>query len=106
MASGRAGTGDWRYRRNRDAMLAESDLCALCGHPGARSADHIVTATQWRALHGELTPEFNDPANLQPAHGTMGNRQTGTLNPCPTCGLLCNQHRKDKALVTIRSEDW
>jgi 5-methylcytosine-specific restriction endonuclease McrA len=82
------------YRRNRAAVLAESDLCALCHHPGAETADHIVPDRLWpRDEHGRRLPGFNDVDNLQPAHGTMGN--VGPHNPCPTCRRLCNQVKGD-----------
>jgi hypothetical protein len=30
-----------RYRRLRALILAASDICHLCGHPGADSIDHL-----------------------------------------------------------------
>jgi hypothetical protein len=109
VASGRSGTGAYTYRRNRAIMLATDDLCRICGHPGAQTADHIITARDWpRDANGRMLPGFDELSNLQPAHGTAGNRLTGDLNPCPTCRLLCNQVRGARPLMRRRpqSRDW
>lgn len=84
------------YRRNRDFVL-QSDICHLCGHPGARQADHLTPLS----LGGDMT----DPENMAPAHG--GGRP-GTDNPCPTCGKRCNQKRGNTIAKRerIRSCDW
>lgn len=107
MTSGRSGTGARPYRRNCARVLADSDLCHLCGHSGARTCDHIVTAKQWPRdpATGKHLPGLDDVANLAPAHGTMGS--TGATNPCPQgCGL-CNQRRGTRPLTpSPRSEDW
>lgn len=95
-----------RYRVNRAILLALDDLCWLCGHPGARTADHITPPCDWPVgSDGQLLPGLDDLDNLRPAHGTMG--ATGALNRCPTCGLLCNQSRGNRALApSPRSEAW
>lgn len=88
--SGRSGTGNARYRRNRLAILVASDVCGICGHGGSATVDHIVSAKRWpKGENGKPLPSFDDIENMQPAHGTMG--ATGMTNPCPTCGRLCNQ---------------
>lgn len=90
--SGRGGMGARPYRRNRAQVLAESDLCGLCGHPGAKTCDHKTSDRDWpRDEHGKRLPGFDDVENLQPAHGSMGN--TGEVNYCPTCGAACNQRK-------------
>lgn len=66
---------DTEHERNRAAVLAQSTVCWLCGHEGADQADDVVPKSQG----GKSTP-----ANLRPAHGTQ---------PCPTCGVRCNQSR-------------
>jgi hypothetical protein len=115
MTSGRGGMGHRVYRRNRAARLAmpDGDLCAICHHPGAQTADHIVSDRDWpRDENGRREPGFDDVDNLQPAHGTMGN--IGPHNPCPTCGKLCNQSKgagPRPTRVTLqppakRSRDW
>lgn len=91
--SGRSGTGARPYRRNRAAMLAVDDLCRICGHSGAKTADHIIPERLWpRGADGKPLPGLDAPGNLQPAHGTLGAGR-GRQNRCPTCGRLCNQSR-------------
>lgn len=55
-------------------------ICHLCGHPGARQADHLVQYAEG----GD-----DSIANLRPAHGTANTQR----NPCPVCGLNCNNVR-------------
>jgi hypothetical protein len=107
MTSGRAGMADATYRRNRADMLARDDLCWLCRHPGAKTADHVISAKWWpRDRWGRLLPGLDDIANLRPAHGTMGPGY-GRLNRCPTCGRLCNQKRgARRAPSSVRSRNW
>lgn len=84
----------WRYRQARLEVLAESDICGLCGHGGAKTIDHIVTLANWpKDPAGRLLPGHDAKENLQPAHGTMGAGRTRIHNPCPVCGKLCNQVR-------------
>ena len=51
----------YRWRKARAAILAASDICWLCGHPGADTVDHVIELDRGG-------PEL-DPANLRPAHG-------------------------------------
>jgi 5-methylcytosine-specific restriction endonuclease McrA len=94
MTSGR-NMGGRPYRRNRQRLLDTSDgTCALCGHPGAETADHIIPDRSWpRDDNGRRLPGFDDLENLQLAHGTMGN--VGPHNRCPICRALCNQAKGD-----------
>lgn len=69
------------YRRARQRMLDESDICWLCGHGGADTADHVIP----RSLGGDVS----NVANLRPAHG----------EPCPTCGQRCNYSRGNRMVV-------
>jgi hypothetical protein len=90
------------YRRAVATLLAQSDLCWLCGHPGAHTADHVITVKRWLTLHGTYAG-VNHPTNMRPAHGTKG----PVTNPCPVCGLLCNQVRGDGPPPTERhSREW
>lgn len=91
------------YRRAVKQCIADhGGMCHLCGHGGAGTADHIVSAKEWLALHGNYDG-VNDPDNMAPAHGVMGRR----LNRCPVCGLLCNQVRGARPLTRApRSRDW
>ncbi len=103
--SGRSGTGNARYRRNRELLLAQTDRCALCGHPGAKTADHKIADPQWpRDGYGRRLPGFDELANLQPAHGTLGPWQKP--NPCPTCGQLCNQSKGARVARRPQTRDW
>ncbi len=72
-SKGRTGKA---WRDARIAILAASDVCWWCGHPGADNVDHVIPLS-----HGG--PPL-DPGNLRPAHG---------VNRCPTCRRQCNQDR-------------
>ena len=50
-----------KYKKNRAILLAGSPDCALCGGPGADTADHIIPK-----MHGG----GDELDNLQPAHGS------------------------------------
>ncbi|MEU4367538.1 hypothetical protein [Micromonospora chersina] len=63
------------HEANRAAVLAASRICWLCGHDGADQADDVVPKSKGGTAKA---------SNLRPAHGT---------NPCPTCGVRCNQAR-------------
>jgi 5-methylcytosine-specific restriction endonuclease McrA len=105
--SGRSGTGNRRYRRNVQVMLAVNDTCGICGHPGSLTGDHIVPARLWpRGGDGKPMPGLDDPANLRPAHGTMGSGRGRLHNPCPTCGRLCNQSRGARVARRPNTQTW
>lgn len=98
-----------RHRESRAIILAASDICHLCGHGGARTADHLITAKDWpRGPDGKHLPGLDEPENMAPAHGSMGSGRNRVHNPCLECGgKLCNQSRGSKPLpVVVRSEDW
>ncbi|MFI2577710.1 hypothetical protein ACH5AJ_36555 [Streptomyces rochei] len=72
------------YRRARQQMFAlHGSTCHLCGHEGARTADHLVPVAV------DSTQPV-DPHGMRPAHGSG--------NPCPTCRRHCNQERGTKPL--------
>lgn len=86
------------YLRARAYVLSHSDVCWICGHSGARTADHVIPrATCFRQ---GLLHLLDDPANMRPAHGSR--------NRCPTCGRHCNQDRGTGApnTPTVKSRDW
>lgn len=92
MSSGRSGTGNALYRRNRALMLSQDDICRICGHWGSATANHIISAKHWpKDANGKPLPGMDDLSNLEPAHGTMGSGMDRVHNPCPVCGRLCNQ---------------
>lgn len=83
-------TGWKRQQRNR-AILAVSDVCHICGHPGSDAVDHVKALA--RAADATEAEQLDtDPANLRPAHHDV---------PCPTCGLRCNRHKAAKAWAPI-----
>lgn len=92
-------------RKNAAQVLSQSDLCHLCGHYGARTADHIIPARDWpRGPDGRHLPGLDDVSNLAPAHGTIGN--TGQVNRCPDCGRVCNQSRGANPLAALNRRPW
>lgn len=105
MRSGRSGGGGGReYRKNRAILLANDDLCWLCGHRGAMTADHVISDKRWpRDAAGRKLPGFDALGNLRAAHGTVSfDRQ----NRCAECGKLCNQVRNARPIQTRRSRSW
>ena len=80
MVAKHAGIRGRPWRRTRAAILSQSDICHLCGHPGSGDIDHLIP----RSLGGDP----KDPGNLAPAHGA--------LSRCPVCGLCCNQVKKNR----------
>lgn len=83
------------YRRARTQMFAiYGDLCHLCGHPGARSADHLTPISVWPG-------QPVDPHLMRPAHGIEG---------CPTCARKCNTERGAGPLAQaqplVTTEEW
>lgn len=112
MGSGRNTVGRREMDRNGRLVLAVSDLCGLCGHGGARTIDHVIPYSRWPRdpRTGRPLPGLHNPANLVPAHGTIGN--TGEVNRCPECVAdgrsgLCNQAKGSRILVgNPRSRDW
>lgn len=96
-----------RYRRAREQVLAESDLCGICFHAGAKTVDHIITLADWpKDTDGRLLPGHDAVTNLQPAHGTMGAGRSRVHNPCPECGRLCNQSRGSRQPQRRHSRMW
>ncbi len=92
----------YTYRVTVARMLASDDLCHLCGHHGARTADHIISVREWLRRYGTYAG-VNHPSNMRPAHGTMGRIR----NRCPECKRLCNQQRGSRTLTPARrSQDW
>ena len=55
-----------RYRRARQRVLETSDVCWICGQPGADTADHVVA----HALGGG-----DEEGNLRPAHRSCNARR-------------------------------
>ena len=79
----------WRWTKFTQLVLATyGDTCHLCGHGGARQADHLIPVCDAPELAWEL-------ANVRPAHG-------GWRNKCATCGRACNQVRGARSIIYAR----
>ena len=76
-------SGSARQKRNAK-ILAASDVCHICGHPGADAVDHVVPLARGGS--------DIDPLNLRPAHHNTA---------CPTCGIKCNQVKGDKLMADV-----
>lgn len=91
--AGRAELTSYAYRKTRARILAESDVCIVCGHAGSQAVDHITPVAKGGALA--------DPDNLAPIHGVDG---------CPACGRKCNNEKGAKPLTEVArlvtSQDW
>lgn len=83
----------YKYKINHAAVLAASNICWICGHPGSQTTDHVIP----RSLLKD-----DSIANLRPAHGVQG---------CPTCGRKCNTSRgtglkKKRSARPLGSRSW
>lgn len=76
----------WGGRRaqrfTRLVLAVYGDVCHLCGHAGADSADHLQT----RSARPDLIYSID---NARPAHHLA----------CPICGVRCNSRRGTRPLV-------
>lgn len=81
----------YAYRKQRARLLAESDVCHICGHVGADVIDHLTPVSRG----GDPL----DPDNQAPAHG---------IHRCATCGRNCNGEKSNRAQPTSlkTSRDW
>ncbi|MEU8531583.1 HNH endonuclease [Streptomyces parvulus] len=93
MATDRSELVSYEFRKLRAHVLAESDVCLVCGHGAADAVDHIQPVSKG----GHRL----DPDNLAPIHGNAG---------CPVCLRKCNAEKGDRPLsevVQLRtSVDW
>ena len=82
-----------QYRKVRARILAESDVCIVCGHGASDAVDHIHP----RSKGGETL----DPDNLAPIHGVTG---------CPVCLRKCNSEKGNRPMAAVAqlhtSVDW
>ncbi|NUS74916.1 MAG: HNH endonuclease [Streptomyces sp.] len=93
MAASRDELVSYEYRQMRARVLAESDVCIVCGHGAADAVDHVRPVSKGGARL--------DPDNLAPIHGTAG---------CPVCLRKCNNEKGDRPLADVvmlrTSVDW
>ncbi|WP_106212495.1 HNH endonuclease [Kineococcus rhizosphaerae] len=61
----------WAWRKLRARVLAKSDVCHLCGRPGADEVDHVIPIARGGALL--------DEANCRPAHRSCNRRKGAKL---------------------------
>lgn len=80
----------WK-RKVANVVLAHGGICHLCGHPGALQGDHLIQYAEGGS---------DDLSNLRPAHGSAGKQK----NPCPVCGLNCNNVRGGLSLEAGRAK--
>lgn len=80
-------TALYAYLRRR--VLADSDICWLCGQPGADTVDHVEPVS--------LNPRAAlDPTNMRPAHGKRS----------PTCAGNYARGNHPPANHPKHSRDW
>jgi 5-methylcytosine-specific restriction endonuclease McrA len=77
----------------RLVVARDGQICGICGHGGAITVDHIISAKDWPPG----VPGLDNPDNLRAAHGSRG---VGEHNPCHECdptrwpnGRHCNQSK-------------
>lgn len=78
MTSAYHGRTTRSFRRMRTRVLEESNICWLCGQPGADTVDHIVPLS--------VAPDLGEvAANMAPAHrscnSSKGARLASTVRP-------------------------
>ncbi|MEU9643608.1 HNH endonuclease [Streptomyces sp. NPDC048188] len=93
MATDRSELVSYEFRKLRAQVLAESDVCLVCGHDRCTAVDHIQPVSKGGARL--------DPDNLAPVHGNAG---------CPVCLRKCNGEKGDRPLTAVvqlvTSVDW
>ncbi|MEV4059713.1 hypothetical protein [Nonomuraea dietziae] len=91
--AGRPELATYEYRKIRDRILSQCDVCLVCGHGASDAVDHVVSVKRGGARL--------DPDNMAPIHGVDG---------CPVCLRKCNSEKGDKPLSQVRrlitSRDW
>ena len=73
--------GRARAERNR-RILKDSDICHICGEPGADGIDHVIPLARGGTEHR---------SNLKPAHHNVPNSE----------GRYCNREKSDKEFAPI-----
>jgi len=93
VASNSEDLTSYAYRKVRAQVLADSDVCIVCGHGAADAVDHIHARSKGGAKL--------DPDNLAPIHGVRG---------CPVCLRKCNSEKSNRPLADVvqlhTSVDW
>jgi len=93
VATDRGELTSYEYRQVRARILAESDVCIVCGHGAADAVDHVHPRSKGGAKL--------DPDNLAPIHGVAR---------CPICLRSCNSEKGARSLAEVvqlhTSVDW
>ncbi|MGW3110545.1 HNH endonuclease [Streptomyces sp. NPDC001091] len=93
MATDRSELTSYEFRQLRARILAETDVCIVCGHGAADAVDHVIPVSKGGAR--------TDPANLAPIHGVAG---------CRVCLRKCNSEKGNRPLADVvqlhTSVDW
>jgi len=72
MTSAYHGRSTHSFKKMRARVLDQSNICWLCGQPGADTVDHIVPLS--------VAPEMGeDAANLMPAHRACNSKRGARL---------------------------
>ncbi|MFF3377783.1 HNH endonuclease [Streptomyces sp. NPDC002680] len=83
----------YEFRRMRARILAESDVCLVCGHGQVDAVDHVHPVSKGGARL--------DPDNLSPIH---------CVASCPVCLRKCNSEKGNRSLAEVAqlvtSVDW
>ena len=62
------GRSSQTWKRMRRQILEASDVCWLCGKPGADTVDHVLPLSQFPELAHDL-------GNLRPAHKSCNSKK-------------------------------
>ncbi|MDV9175968.1 HNH endonuclease [Streptomyces sp. W16] len=93
MATNRVELTSHEFRKLRTRVLAESDVCLVCGYGAADAVDHAHPVSKGGAKL--------DPDNLAPIHGVAG---------CAVCLRKCNSKKGNRPLSEVvqlvTSVDW
>lgn len=83
----------YEFRKLRARVLAESDVCLVCGHGAADAVDHVHPVSKGGAKL--------DLDNLAPIYGVAG---------CLVCLRKCNSEKGNRPLAEVTqlvtSVDW
>ena len=74
--------GRTRQRINK-TILSASDICHICGHPGADAVDHVIPLSKGGT---------EARSNKKPVHHDVA---------CETCGHRCNRDKGAKLIAPV-----
>ena len=71
------------WRELRDRILRDSDICHICGQPGADAVDHVIPVSRGGTNHRD---------NLRPAHHNTGQRCNRVKGNKPHADIIRRSH--------------